>query len=93
MTARELLDKNLQLFKSEDHSRTKCRHCSYCINCGKLDECIDCSHYLLCSDSCENDKSSFWLLNKEVTEEKFNEARALLKYYYRALYDAKHFGD
>jgi len=57
---------------------TECYNCNNCNNCNKCDNCNNCTNCILCIDL-KNVTSGYWLINKKVTEEVYNEARALLK--------------
>lgn len=52
----------------------ECFSCYLCLMCEKCQECTCC---ILC-DGLTDKKKGYWLLNKEVTKEEFDEARKVL---------------
>lgn len=57
-----------------------CASCVNCISCTVCISCIDCNNCLLCVHL-TNKTQGYWLLNREVTQEVFEEAVAILSAY------------
>jgi hypothetical protein len=87
MTKREMIKKFEELKKSQnvtdssnDYLCYRCKESTGCKNCKFCDACrnlVNCKRCLLCSDLKEK-KEGYWLLNKEVSKEEFEEARKVL---------------
>ena len=56
------------------HSCHNCYSCHSCIDCYDCRNCTDCANCLLCVNL-EGKREGYWLLNKEVSEGEFNNAK------------------
>lgn len=56
-----------------------CNDCHYCVkvtNCYGCTRCYDCENCIGCTDMAQHNEG-FWMFNKQVSEERFKEGKAL----------------
>lgn len=75
-TSKELID----IFYKLNYAildNINCSECKQCDNCYSCTDCNNCSYCILCK-GLDNKQTGYWLLNKRVDREVWNEAKEAL---------------